>query len=47
MKLALCAACGATDDLQYHHLVTRAEGGGDNETNLITLCISPLQGEGD
>jgi hypothetical protein len=38
MKLTFCAACGSTDDLQHHHLVTRAEGGNDDETNLITLC---------
>jgi hypothetical protein len=38
MKLTLCVACGSTDDLQHHHLVTRAEGGSDDESNLITLC---------
>ena len=37
MKLTFCAACGSADDLQHHHLVTRA-GGGNDETNLITLC---------
>jgi hypothetical protein len=25
MNLTFCAACGATDDLQHHHLVTRGE----------------------
>jgi hypothetical protein len=38
MRLTFCVACGATDDLQHHHLVTRAEGGSDDENNLITLC---------
>ena len=38
MKLTFCVACGSEDDLQHHHLVTRAEGGGDDELNLITLC---------
>ena len=38
MKLKFCAACGSTDDLQHHHLVTRSEGGGNDERNLITLC---------
>jgi 5-methylcytosine-specific restriction endonuclease McrA len=38
MKLAFCAACGVTEDLHYHHLVTGPEGGSDDETNLITLC---------
>lgn len=27
MRLTFCVASGATDDLQHHHLVTRAEGG--------------------
>jgi hypothetical protein len=38
MRLAFCAACGSAEDLQHHHLVTRAEGGSDDERNLITLC---------
>jgi hypothetical protein len=38
MRLPFCAACGSTDHLQHHHLVTRGEGGGNDETNLITLC---------
>ena len=40
MKLAFCAACGSTDDLQHHHLITRSEGGSDGERNLITLCFA-------
>jgi hypothetical protein len=24
MRLAFCVACGSTDDLQHHHLITRA-----------------------
>jgi hypothetical protein len=40
MKLKFCAACGSTDDLQHHHLVTRGERrGSDDERNLITLCF--------
>jgi hypothetical protein len=38
MRLTLCVACGSTDDLQHHHLITRLENGSDDETNLITLC---------
>jgi hypothetical protein len=38
MRLTFCAACGVTDDLQHHHLVTRSEGDSDDERNLITLC---------
>jgi hypothetical protein len=33
VKLAFCAACGSTEDLQHHHLVTRGEGGGEDEAN--------------
>jgi 5-methylcytosine-specific restriction endonuclease McrA len=38
MRLTFCVACGAIEDLRHHHLVTRAEGGSDDERNLITLC---------
>jgi hypothetical protein len=38
MRFPICVACGSHDDLQHHHLVTRAEDGSDDETNLITLC---------
>ena len=38
MKADRCAACGATENLCFHHLVPRLVGGGDEETNLITLC---------
>jgi 5-methylcytosine-specific restriction endonuclease McrA len=34
MKLKFCV------DLQQHHLRHRAHGGGDEETNLITLCYA-------
>ena len=37
MKLPFCVACGSKEDLQHHHLVTRIEGGADDDTNLITL----------
>jgi hypothetical protein len=33
-------ACGSTDDLQHHHLVTRAEGGSDDETNLLRCAVT-------
>ena len=39
MRLAFCVACGSGNDLQHHHLVTREEGGSNDETNLITLCV--------
>lgn len=38
MRHNQCAACGSTDNLQYHHLIPRSLGGSDDETNLITLC---------
>ena len=37
-KLPMCAACGATTDLDYHHLVPRARGGEDSPENIIVLC---------
>ena len=37
MRLSFCAACGTTNDLQSHHLVTRREGGTNSEKNLLTL----------
>jgi len=41
VRLSFCVACGDTDSehLQHHHLVPRANGGTDDETNLITLCV--------
>ena len=38
MKLDFCVACGNKDALHHHHLVARADGGSDGDTNLITLC---------
>jgi len=38
MKLKFCVACDSKEDLQHHHLVTRAEGGRNIPSNLITLC---------
>jgi len=35
-----CVACGQSDNLNQHHLVPRSIGGGDDETNLLTLCGS-------
>ena len=40
MKDTKCAACGINSNLHYHHLVPRADGGGDEEINIITLCGS-------
>jgi 5-methylcytosine-specific restriction endonuclease McrA len=33
-----CQFCGARDQLQVHHLQSRAQLGADVEENLITLC---------
>ena len=38
MFLKFCAICGATDDLQHHHFTAVADGGSDDETNMLTLC---------
>jgi hypothetical protein len=40
MKYLMCVACESEEDLQHHHIVTRAEGGSDDETNLLTLCTA-------
>jgi HNH endonuclease len=38
MKHTFCVACHGRGVLHHHHLVPKAEGGSDDETNLITLC---------
>jgi hypothetical protein len=40
VKLEFCVACGSKDDLQHRPLVTKTEGGSDNDANRITLCTS-------
>ena len=47
MRLTFCAACGVTDNLQHHHLVTRSKGDSDDERNLITLCEQCHVARGD
>ena len=37
-KPSFCAACGRTDDLQYHHLVPTILGGKTEPSNIIVLC---------
>jgi len=37
-KLGPCRTCGATWDLELHHLVKRSAGGGDVADNLVSLC---------
>ena len=35
-----CKSCNKqTDKLELHHIVPRSKGGGDNDGNLIELCI--------
>jgi hypothetical protein len=38
MILDFCALCGARDNLEHHHVIPKAEGGSDDETNLLTVC---------
>ena len=38
MKQNKCAVCGATKKLEHHHIIPKADGGTDDETNLLTLC---------
>ena len=33
-----CCDCGDVNRLQIHHIVERANGGSNEESNLITLC---------
>lgn len=40
MKHNHCVACGSQENLQQHHLVPSSLGGGDDESNLLTLCGS-------
>ena len=39
-KEPICAACGSTEDLNYHHLVPRFRGGEDVPENIIVLCAA-------
>lgn len=39
MKHNHCVACGIREQLHQHHLVPKSRGGGNDETNLITLCV--------
>jgi 5-methylcytosine-specific restriction endonuclease McrA len=34
-----CQFCGSMQNLQVHHLNFRSQAGGDDEQNLITLCV--------
>lgn len=38
MKHDYCVACGNKDNLHQHHLVPKAAGGSDDDSNLIALC---------
>lgn len=37
-KYHFCAACGRTDELQYHHLIPVVDGGTDDPNNIVVLC---------
>jgi 5-methylcytosine-specific restriction endonuclease McrA len=34
-----CTRCGATRDLEVHHVVAAADGGATSLENCITLCF--------
>lgn len=36
----ICVRCGATDDLEAHHIIPRNKGGEDTIENMATLCSS-------
>lgn len=35
-----CTRCGATENLDVHHIIHVSKGGRDESCNLITLCRS-------
>ena len=39
MRLDFCTACGRRNELENHHIVPRKMGGGDDDSNVITVCI--------
>jgi hypothetical protein len=38
MRHTRCAACNSSESLHQHHLIPKALGGSEEDTNLITLC---------
>ena len=42
-----CQNCGRRENLEVHHRKMRSQGGGDSDTNLITLCHSCHANEHD
>jgi len=42
VRLNFCVACGEDDvcKLEHHHLVPKAEGGSDEDSNRVTLCYA-------
>ena len=34
-----CQVCGSKQNLQIHHRELRSQQGGDEEFNLVTLCV--------
>ncbi|MBD3004759.1 HNH endonuclease [Streptomyces sp. 5-10] len=42
-----CLACGSTEDLTLDHIVHWSKGGGNEDTNLRTLCHSCNSRRGD
>lgn len=39
-KLYHCVNCGATDNIQFHHIVPLSNGGTNRETNIVPLCAT-------
>ncbi len=38
MFLNFCVFCGTEDGIEHHHVRPRSEGGGDEPTNILTVC---------
>jgi DNA invertase Pin-like site-specific DNA recombinase len=38
MHTEFCVFCGATQGVEDHHVIARAEGGGEEPENILTVC---------
>ena len=38
MRTDFCVFCGATDGVEQHHVIPRADGGTDEPENILTVC---------
>lgn len=38
MRVGFCVFCGAEEDVEHHHVVPLADGGADEEENMLSVC---------